>query len=132
MDNNRDDGFDRSSQCFQELIQLIGLNSRYCNTLGWGRELNHTENEKVSNEKVLKMKAHLLAPRLLSTPLPSTQIAPVSRDSLALQARVSVRSASPRMHSPGAPTVAYTEKEPACQPHCYAGETGWSFNDSLF
>lgn len=66
MDNSKDDGFDRPIQCFQELIFLIVLNSRYCNTSGWGRELNLTENEKALNEKAPKMKAHLLALRLLS------------------------------------------------------------------
>lgn len=43
MDNSGDDGFDRSIQCFQELIELSVLSSGYCNMLGWERELNHTE-----------------------------------------------------------------------------------------
>lgn len=72
MDNYRDDGFDRSSQCFQEIIQLIALNSRHCNTFCWRRELNHTENGKVLREKALKMKGHLLALRLRPTPLTYT------------------------------------------------------------
>lgn len=72
MDDYRDDGFDRSSQCFQETIQLIAQNSRHCNTFCWRRELNHTENGKVLHEKALKMKGHLLALRLRPTPLTCT------------------------------------------------------------
>lgn len=98
MDNYRDDGFDRSSQCFQEIIKLIALNSRHCNTFCWRRELNHTENGKVLHEKALKMKGHLLALRLRPTPLTYTDCFGVETtlctDSPVLQARVSVGSMS--------------------------------------
>lgn len=56
MDDYRDDGFDRSRQCVQEIILLIALNSRHCNTFCRRRELNGTESGKVLHEKVLKMK----------------------------------------------------------------------------
>lgn len=69
MDYYRDDGFDRSSQCIQEILQLIALNSRHCNTFRWRRELNGTENGKVLHEKVLKKKDCWLALSLHPTPL---------------------------------------------------------------
>lgn len=72
MDNYRNDGFDGSSQCFQEIIQLIALNSRHYNTFCWRRELNPTENGKVLHEKVLKMKGHSLALHPHPTPLTCT------------------------------------------------------------
>lgn len=70
MDNYRDDGFDRPSQCFQEIIQLIALNSKHCKIFCQRRELNPIENGKVLQEKVLKVKGHLLA--LCPHPIPLT------------------------------------------------------------
>lgn len=67
MDDYRDDRFDRSSQCVQEIIQLIALNSRHCNTF-WRRELNGTAHGKILHKKVLKMKDLLLALHLHPTP----------------------------------------------------------------